>query len=268
MKPEILPLRSPFPGKVYYVKSTGSTMELARELIRDAADSASGFPEAGTVIMAGEQTRGRGRLPARSWHSPADESLLFTVLFPKSIAGLPGDGAGSGGGQFPLQFFPLAMGLAVAKALEKYGLTPRVKWPNDVLADRKKICGILCETAGDYLAAGIGINCGQGEFPPEIAHKASSLFLLTGKKPEPPEVLADVLEEIGGLLDRRDRRGWLDELTPRLFGADEDVVLVENPGGAAVNHTGRVLGLGGRGELLFKTGGRVLEVFSGELVYT
>ena len=137
-----------------HVEETESTNLLAR----------SGRPN--DVFTASFQTAGRGRLDHR-WFAERGKNLMMSVvldvgdLVPEHVATLP-----------------LAVGLAVVKAL--HGMAPRLmlKWPNDVLCDGRKLAGILCERHGDNALAGIGVNVQQHEFPSEIAGRATSLALL------------------------------------------------------------------------------------------
>lgn len=118
------------------LRSVTSTQDEARRLAR------AGAP-AGTVVVAGEQTRGRGRLD-RSWVSPPGAGLYFTILLPPSLPAGP---------------LPLLAGVAVTEALRQFGSDRMaVKWPNDVLFDGRKVAGILAEREGSAVLLGIGVN--------------------------------------------------------------------------------------------------------------
>ena len=90
-------INSPFTGKIVYYREIGSTMDAARAL------TGSGKPPSGTLVRAGVQTSGRGRIPGRRWNSRPGENLLFTILIKRKDSFVP------------LSAFPLAVGLAVAK---------------------------------------------------------------------------------------------------------------------------------------------------------
>ncbi|HEX9103500.1 MAG TPA: biotin--[acetyl-CoA-carboxylase] ligase [Polyangia bacterium] len=136
-----------------------------------AAWARAGAP-AGAVVVADEQTRGRGRL-GRRWHSPPGASLyLSAVLRPP----LP-----------PHRVPPLtlAAGVAVAEALVSFDVVPALKWPNDVQLDGKKVAGILTEMSADFdrvhhVVVGIGVNLNVPAFPDELAAIATSLLLARG----------------------------------------------------------------------------------------
>ena len=146
------------------IESTSSSaLELGR---RGAA--------AGTVVVAESQTGGRGRLQ-RTWLSPPETGLYFSIILRPLLD--PVD----------LPKITLAAGVAVCKAIEnELGLTPTIKWPNDILLDDRKVGGILSETgpitetsAGQQtlVVVGIGLNIKKpaGGFPPELQDKATAL---------------------------------------------------------------------------------------------
>ena len=132
------------------------------------ADARDGRP--GDVFAADFQTAGRGRLDHR-WLAPPGVNLMFSAVL--DVAGRePAEVA----------TLPLAVGLAVAQALASLpawqASPPRlaIKWPNDVLAEGRKLAGILCERNGDAVIAGIGLNVNQTEFAHELAARAVSLL--------------------------------------------------------------------------------------------
>lgn len=142
-----------------------------------------------TVIYAKEQTAGRGRL-GREWHSKEGQSLCMSLIVPYHHK--PG--------------ITLLCALGVHKALEKIcGETHReklrIKWPNDIIAGSKKLCGILVEGTEKASIIGIGINLNSIDFPQDIAHKATSLKLMTGKDSEPLEIAKAVAEEVFSITD-------------------------------------------------------------------
>ena len=146
---------------VHFVKKTGSTNADLMEA------GAAGAPE-GMALVAEEQTAGRGRMD-REWFSPAGSGLYASVLV---RPGIPFDRAGL------LSFCAAnAMRAAIAEAgLPETG----IKWPNDLVARGKKICGILSacrakEGALDFAVIGLGVNLERGSYPPELADRAGSL---------------------------------------------------------------------------------------------
>jgi len=187
-------------GRTYEWHPTcASTSDLAAERAR------AGAP-AGLTIVADTQTVGRGRL-GRSWHSPAGENLYFSLLLrpTRPASEIP-----------PLT---LLAGAAIAGALAPLGVTPRLKWPNDVqLVDgtgrRRKLAGVLTEmaSAGDrveHVVVGVGVNVNTTAFPDELAERATSLriALATPRPIDRAGVLAAVLAAFEPLYDEFERRG-------------------------------------------------------------
>ena len=152
-----------------------------------ARQASQGAPE-GLCVVAREQTAGRGRRE-RVWASPKDAGLyLSVVLRPRIEARL-----------WPL--LTLAAALAVCDALrEACGLETDIKWPNDVLAGGRKLCGILAETAdgpgGRACILGVGVNISERAFPPEIRDAATSVEGQTGAAPDAETLLAALLRAL------------------------------------------------------------------------
>jgi BirA family transcriptional regulator, biotin operon repressor / biotin---[acetyl-CoA-carboxylase] ligase len=130
----------------------------------------------GLVVIADQQTAGRGRL-GRSWHSIPGVGIWFTVCFDGLVQGLT-----------------FASALAVQEALASR-CPAKIKWPNDILLDGRKVCGILVEHKNNRTAVGIGLNVHQTrvDFPEELREKAGSLESITGESWDRCEVLSDIL---------------------------------------------------------------------------
>ena len=156
-----------FGKRVFHFFKTDSTNRVAMEL---------GYAEEpeGTVVVAEEQTEGRGRA-GRYWHSERGTGLYFTLLLRPRLAPA----------QAPL--LTMLAGLSAHAAIQaQTGLAPELKWPNDLLLNGKKIGGILTEmhaepSAVRFVIVGIGINANQEKFPAELASLATSLRKESGK---------------------------------------------------------------------------------------
>lgn len=178
-------LKTRFLGKpLHFFETIDSTNTYAVQLAEEGAAE-------GTVVVADAQTGGRGRL-GRSWVSPAGVNLYCSVILrPHIAAGLAPQ-------------VNLVAAVAVADTIaELGGLTPAIKWPNDVLLEGKKVCGILAEmqTSGERLRAiilgiGVNLNARRDAFPEELREKASSIFLLTGKPVERATFTASLLTHL------------------------------------------------------------------------
>lgn len=145
--------------------------------------AAQGCPH-GTVVGADQQTSGHGRY-GRAWHSEKESGLYVSfVLRPRvEPANIP--------------LITLALGLASATAISfASGLACDLRWPNDVLVNGRKCCGILAQLQGDAVIAGIGINVNQTQFPPELAAIATSLRIESGREQSRDAVLARLIGAI------------------------------------------------------------------------
>jgi BirA family biotin operon repressor/biotin-[acetyl-CoA-carboxylase] ligase len=140
----------------------------------------------GTVVMAGYQVQGKGT-HGKNWQSNAGENLLFSIYYKaEPFASQP--------------LFSLRIALALTQTLQGLGLSPMIKWPNDILVDEQKIAGILIEVTRSDCVVGIGFNINQQEFPNDVSLPATSLFNLQQQKREPVGVLLKVLDALDHVL--------------------------------------------------------------------
>jgi len=168
-------------SRIVYLERTGSTSDVARDLARQGA------PE-GTLVVAEEQSAGRGRR-GRTWSCPFGRGLLFSLILRPPV---------------PPACAPQATMLAavaVARALEKAaGCSPGIKWPNDLLLEGKKVCGILTELDAEtervnHLVMGVGLNVNQVAEDLEPG-KATSLRLHGGKATGRVGLLQEILRQL------------------------------------------------------------------------
>jgi BirA family biotin operon repressor/biotin-[acetyl-CoA-carboxylase] ligase len=152
---------------IHSFETCPSTNDVARKLAEEGA-------EEGTVVTAGEQTRGRGT-KGRSWHSPKGKGLYASVILRPKEA--------------DILLLPLLAGVACTEAIRRgTGARVGLKWPNDVVWKGEKLGGILCETgvkggAIVYAVVGLGLNISQRkkDFPEEFRRTATSLWLIRKK---------------------------------------------------------------------------------------
>lgn len=182
--------------KVYSLASVDSTNTLAFRLAEAGA-------EGGTLVVAEQQTRGRGRM-GREWHSPSEVGLWASlILRPRLLS-------------HQISQLTLLAGLAVARAIRTCtGLPAVLKWPNDVLIGQRKVCGILTEirTSGknvEYCVLGFGVNVNQStdDFPPTLRSTATSLKVGLGREVSRVKVLQHILTELEGLYLRWEQQGF------------------------------------------------------------
>ncbi len=182
--PEILRplLRSTiYAEHLHHFYKIGSTNTAAMAAAADAA------PE-GSVFLAEEQTAGRGR-GANSWQSPRSTGIYCSVIVRPALP--PSE----------VLVLSLAAGLAVQSAIQQVDsrVTPDLKWPNDLLIDGKKVCGILTEMNAEatrvrYIVVGVGINVNQASFPKDLP--ATSLRLQTGSEWSRVDLVAALLKSL------------------------------------------------------------------------
>ena len=185
MKEQILqkiPTECPWRDTLYWYDTIDSTNTQAKLLAQQGAPH-------GTVLIAGEQTGGRGRL-GRTFESCAGMGVYLSVILRPNCAAEA------------LMHLTCAAGAAMCEAVENVsGIRPGIKWINDLVVKKKKLGGILTELSVnpktglvDYAVVGVGINCLQKEFSGELENIATSLSLATGN-PIPPDVLAAAMVE-------------------------------------------------------------------------
>lgn len=170
-------LTTNFIKKIYAFETLDSTNTLAKSL-KDI--------EHATLIITDEQFAGRGR-QGRKWSSEKGKNLTFSIIVKPNVQ------------RGILGLLPLSAGLAVAEAIEATASLRAVcKWPNDVLIENKKVCGILCETTsrkeGLFVIIGSGINVNQASFPDELSNIATSLSIVMNKEVDRLDLLNAVLE--------------------------------------------------------------------------
>ena len=235
--------RDSAPASIVRLDTVDSTQSVAFGLAeRGAADR--------TVVVADQQLAGRGRR-GRIWRAPAGTSLLASIIVRPRLP------------QALLPTFSPMTAVATAEALRRVApVAARVKWPNDVLVGGKKIAGILLESRAPVIIIGVGVNLGQREFPPELAGRATSVALETGRAPDRETMLAALLEEFDAWRARLEREG---------FGAvREQWRMLSDTLGRHValdGVTGIAVDLDVDGALLIDAAGTVRRVIAGEIAW-
>lgn len=151
-----------------YHRAVASTQQIAHQLAREGA------PE-GTLVIADEQRAGRGRM-GRSWHSPPGQGIWMSLIIRPNIA-LPSSPQ-----------LTLLTSVAIVRCFREIGVEAGIKWPNDIYANERKLCGVLTELQAnpdriDYAIIGVGMNVNMVEkdVPDELKHKAGSLRMVLGQ---------------------------------------------------------------------------------------
>lgn len=242
-----------FGKQIEMLSSTASTQEDARRLAEEGA------PE-GTLVVAEEQTGGRGRM-GKKFFSPFGKGIWMSIILrPTQPLHLT-------------QQLTLLAGVAVRRAILKTtGVDAGIKWPNDLLIDGRKVCGILLESATEddvvrYCIAGIGIsvNLKEEDYPDELKSIATSLRMVSGRNVNRNELIISILNEMESLYRLYNEQGF--EPIASLWEASSVTmnreVSVHSQRGIL---TGTAVGLHPSGALLVRNDdGELVPVFSGDI---
>lgn len=207
-------------GRIVYFDATDSTNAQAKRLAEAHAPH-------GTLVVSDRQDGGKGRR-GRSWASPSGVGIWMSlILRPKIDPSLA-------------SMLTLVAALAVREGIrEETGLSPLIKWPNDLVLNGKKICGILTEMSTElmeiqYVITGIGINVNQKEFPPEIRDTATSLSLEAGRSFRRSSLIAAILrvfeKDYEAFLKTGDLSLLLEEYNACLVNRGKEVCILDPSG--------------------------------------
>lgn len=239
-------------GELCCFESIDSTNEEAKR--RGEAGASDG-----SVYVADNQTSGKGRR-GRSWLSPSGDDIFFTILLRPDL---------------PLScvsMITLVAASAVSEAIDKVtGQNSQIKWPNDIVINRKKVCGILTEMNMEidsiaYVVVGIGINVNRMEFREDIADMATSLKKECGHNIERAALLSEILtaffRDYKQFLEKQDLSPFLKYYNQKLVNVGREVKIIKK--GEEIIRT--AIGINDRGELLVQDDeGRTEHIFSGEV---
>ncbi len=241
-----------FGSKILYFDSIDSTNN---ELKRQAETQVCH----GLLAVAEEQTAGRGRR-GHAWVSPPGTGIWFSFLLKPQIS------------PDKASMLTLVAAIAVARAIsETIGLVSQIKWPNDIVVNKKKVCGMLTELSAEmtqvnYVVIGIGINANNREFPDEIKETATSLYIESGK----PVKRAAVIEAVGRYFEQYydafikagDLSLIMNEYNDMLVNAGNQVRIIS--GDSEEIYT--AVGINPQGELVVKDeDGNIKDIRSGEV---
>lgn len=188
-------LRTNYIGRnILHFDIIGSTNIKAKE-IASLAMQKHNHLEDGTVVISEGQTDGKGRL-GRTWESPTSKGIWFSIILKPDLS--------------PLKVANITLigASAVNLALKEIGVESYIKWPNDIIIENKKVCGILTEMSAEldlvnYIVMGIGVNVNieKDDFPKELKDKAISLKAVYGKEFNRKKLLASILNNFEELYD-------------------------------------------------------------------
>lgn len=226
--------------------------------LRAKQDADNGAPE-GALVVADMQTAGRGRR-GRTWSSPAGLNVYFTLILKPHYA------------PDKASMVTLVMALAVAEGIrETCGVEAGIKWPNDIVVNGKKVCGILTEMSVErdfihHVVIGVGINVGLQEFIPELADTATSLQAECERKVPKAALVANIMKAFEkyyeSFREKADLSGLLDSYNEMLVNRGREVRVLDPKG----EYSGVSRGINEFGELLVELpDGCVENVYAGEV---
>lgn len=225
--------------EICYFDVTDSTNTQAKSLGEGDAPN-------GTLVVAGKQESGRGRR-GRSFESPAGTGIFMTLLLRPEIE--PQNAS----------MLTLVSALAVAKGIEHMvDLPVQIKWPNDIVINGKKVCGILTEMSAqmdyvNYIVIGIGINVGNEELPEEIKDVATSIYLESGKHVNRAMLIEKIWEEFEDYYElyekTQDLSSLVKEYDSYLVNRGQKVRVLDSK----EPYEGKAMGITDRGELIVDT---------------
>lgn len=238
--------------EIVYKEITKSTNSDVRRMAEDGADN-------GLLVVADSQTQGKGRR-GRTWESPKGENLYFSMLLKPDFA------------PDKASMLTLVAAYSVARVIrEKTGLDAKIKWPNDIVVGKKKVCGILTEMnmERDYIhhiVVGIGINVNAQKIPLEIQEMATSLKLEKGELVSRANLLSDILlqfeKDYLSFLAAEDLQPFVDEYNQMLVNKGSLVKVLDPKG----EFSGIAGGIDKEGMLIvFKEDGQIEKVYAGEV---
>ncbi len=226
--------------------------------LRAKEEADKGAPE-GALVVADMQTAGRGRR-GRSWNSPKGVNLYFTLILKPQYE------------TDKASMVTLVMAMAVAEGIrETCGVKCGIKWPNDIVINGKKVCGILTEmnlagTAIRHVLIGVGINVATQDFPWELASTAVSLQEVCGEEISKSILLENIMKAFEKyykkFCESMDLSLFKEEYNQLMVNRDREVRVLE-PGG---EYSGIARGMNEMGELLVELPeGRIEKVYAGEV---
>lgn len=239
-------------NQIIYYKQLDSTNIKIAELAKEGAREM-------TVVVAQKQTAGKGRR-GRSWESPSGENIYMSVLLRPEFS------------TDKAPMITLVMAYCVAKTLQTLGfMDVQIKWPNDLILNGKKICGILTEmklegTDVEHVIVGVGINVNAEKFSDELAEKATSLYLESGKKIEKKDLISNLIAKFEAAYHQfahlQNLSFICEEYNDMLVNSGKEVCVLE----PNREYLAKAKGINENGELLVITEeGKEETIFAGEV---
>ncbi|MGN0483727.1 MAG: biotin--[acetyl-CoA-carboxylase] ligase [Lachnospiraceae bacterium] len=237
--------------QIYYYDSIDSTNTEAKRLAEEGAPH-------GALVIANEQTSGRGRR-GRDFHSQSGTGIFMTFLLRPEIE------------PEYASMLTLVAAMAGAEGVKQAtGIDTQIKWPNDLVCNQKKVCGMLTEMSAqigyvNYVVVGIGLNVQNDSFPKEIADMATSLYLETGVHYSRSKIVEAIMEQFEHYYDlflqTKDLSLFVEDYNMRLVSRQKEVKVLD----PREPYEGKALGMNEKGEFLVQTKEGQRAVSSGEV---
>ncbi|MGG4491933.1 biotin--[acetyl-CoA-carboxylase] ligase [Metabacillus idriensis] len=249
-----LGLKTEFMGRhIHFEEVVSSTQKIAHSLAGDGA-------EEGTIVVADQQTGGRGRL-ARAWYSPKQTGIWMSMILRPKI---------------PINKTPqltLLTAVALIQAIEEVtGLTPEIKWPNDIMINGKKIVGILTELQAEadrvhsvIIGVGMNVNHTLDQFPEELQAIATSIAEETGEPADRAQVIQAIMKNFEKLYTSYLIHGFKPvKLLWESYAISLNKALIARTLHGTIR--GRAIGIDDEGVLLLETAeGKIEKIYSADI---
>ena len=243
-------LKTKFIGKnVLHFETIDSTNDYAKKIGNELRD--------GSVIISEEQTKGKGRL-GRVWESKAGEGIWMSIILKPNI--IPNKAP----------FITLIAGASIVKALNILGVDAKIKWPNDITINNKKLSGILTELSAEiervnYIVVGIGMNVKDTDFEEELKDKATSLYK-ENYNVSRVDIVKEILCQFEKLyldyIEKDDKKEVLDICRQYSAIINKEIYVIKNDQKELVD----CIGINEEGNLIIKNkDGNLEEIMSGEV---
>ena len=223
--------------------------------VKRQAEAAAGH---GLLAVSEVQTAGRGRM-GRPWSSPAGSGIWMSLLLRPMLAPIQASG------------LTLVMALAVREAIVTMtGAACWIKWPNDIVSEGRKVCGILTEMSAEpdrinHIVIGVGINVTDDSFPEEICDRAISIWQICGQKIRRAELIAEILKQFEQYYDQYlqngDMSALLEDYNTALINRGRKVRVLDPAG----EYEAVADGINASGALIVEKDGLRKEIISGEV---
>ncbi len=234
---------------IFFVEKTSSTMNEARTLIKRDCESFA-------AVYAGVQTEGRGRFENRRWEAGELENLTTSIIIRESDFNISAN------------LIPIMVAFSLSKFISTIISDShiKIKWPNDILIDHKKISGIIIERFKDYYIIGIGLNLNKINFSNKWNNLGTSLYLQTGKMFSPYYILKKYLKFLRETIIDSSDKDIIEYVRARLFGIGKIYTIELGTPKKKNRISGKIMDISDFGELRLLTKRGIKNISSAEII--